>query len=158
MPPWQIFAGDDPKVFPKSFYALPPDQLCAQIIRRLQSNVERYDYLRGRGRADRKGEDTFDGDGRMAWGDQIETYVDELQSRLVQAALQRSYQTAAIGVVLLGFTLFGASAPHISVDVARRATTPDIIQWVILTLIFGVVAILLSPIIQGAITRLIRSR
>lgn len=151
---WTEMVSSEGAWFPPTFFALPPDQLCAQILRRFQSEADRFEKPPPPGADETKRPD----EASSEWIDRLEERLDELQSNLVQATLARSYRHSALGVIGLGVILFIASTPNIDPGLARRAGAAVIAQWAMLTLVFGVVATLLSPILQGTVSRVLRSR
>jgi hypothetical protein len=134
---------------PPAFFALEPNQLCAQIIRRLQTVDADPEF-----RPERPGPPPLlkDDDGWSRWGERSENAVDELQVKLARNAAVRSYGFAACIAAGFGGLMYTLEPPSLGTPAA------GLVPMFTLTAVFGGVAVLLSPIVQSLISRFLRPR
>jgi hypothetical protein len=145
---WKEHAPDVLERSRSAYFSLPPDQLCAQVVRLLQSDVEQFDGTRGQA----AGEPFRDRWSR--WSERIEGAVDELQSTLVRQTAVRSYTMSAATAAVIGMLLFAVAIP----DLNLHLPAPGVLRWMILTAVFVAVATLLGPIMQALISRFLWAR
>jgi hypothetical protein len=137
------------KNLPPPFFALQPDQLCAQVIRRLQTGDADAEGQPGWATAPSPLKDDY---GWARWGERSENAVDDLQAGLARSAVLRSYTSAASIAVGFGLLMYGLEPPSLDGPVL------SLLRMFTLTAVFGGVAVLLSPIVQSLIARFLRPR
>jgi hypothetical protein len=136
--------GNRLKSMPDTLYALPPDQLAAQLARRTEGLNRALDPV----------EEVAPRAMLLiaAWTEEVEARIDELQSRLTRSALVRGYGICAYVALLVGAALFVLARP------ALPMVREQAYQWMILAGLLAVVSVLLSPLWQALIGRVLRQR
>ncbi len=137
---------------PESAFHLPPDQLCAQISRRMNGAL---DYLA----PGWPFKDTVaaapipaPADTSVRAAEYLEDEVDDLQSKLTRDASSRSYYTSFATALVFGCVLYSWENPHL------RAPDAGMMQWLVLTACVGFTASLLAPLFQSLIVRILKAR